>query len=360
MGQFIIHNDFPGDFTLVSNYFLDTYMPQANGEFVKIYLWLLRSASVSGAALELSSIADIFNCTENDVLRALKYWKNTGVLDVTFDGRGNLKELRLRSLTGGAKAAPPKAPQAPSVKALAETVPETAAFREKSQTSEPKTLSPDKVKELSGRDDVIELLFIAEQYLGKTLTPTEINKLLFFYEELHFSKDLMEYLIEYCVSKGSRSIRYIEKVALAWAEENITTVKQAKQETNTYNKNFFAILKAFGIKNRNPVDEETRYMNLWLNEYAFTLDIISAACSRTVIATGHPNFAYADSILHNWQKKGVKHLSDIDKLDEERMQQKAAKAESSARPKPAPSKNKFNNFHQRTYNVDELEKQLLK
>ncbi|MCA5963215.1 hypothetical protein LC724_26310 [Blautia sp. RD014234] len=103
MGQFIIHNDFPGDFTFVSNYFLDTYMPQANGEFVKIYLWLLRSASVSGTALELSSIADIFNCTENDVLRALKYWKNTGVLDVTFDGRGNLKELRLCSLTGGAK-----------------------------------------------------------------------------------------------------------------------------------------------------------------------------------------------------------------------------------------------------------------
>ena len=288
MGQFIIHNDFPGDFTFVSNYFLDTYMPQANGEFVKIYLWLLRSASVSGAALELSSIADIFNCTENDVLRALKYWKNTGVLDVTFDGRGNLKELRLRSLTGGAKVVPPKTSQAPSAKTLAETVPEAAASREKSQTSEPKTLSPDKVKELSGRDDVIELLFIAEQYLGKTLTPTEINKLLFFYEELHFSKDLMEYLIEYCVSKGSRSIRYIEKVALAWAEENITTVKQAKQETNTYNKNFFAILKAFGIKNRNPVDEEIRYMNLWLNEYAFTLDIISAACSRTVIATDSP------------------------------------------------------------------------
>lgn len=137
MGQFIIHNDFPGDFTFVSNYFLDTYMPQANGEFVKIYLWLLRSASVSGAALELSSIADIFNCTENDVLRALKYWKNTGVLDVTFDGRGNLKELRLRSLTGGAKVVPPKTSQAPSAKTLAETVPEAAASREKSQTSEP-------------------------------------------------------------------------------------------------------------------------------------------------------------------------------------------------------------------------------
>ena len=60
--------------------------------------------------------------------------------------------------------------------------------------------------------------FVAEQYLGKALSPIEINKLLYFYDELHFSTDLMEYLIEYCVSKGSHSIRYIETVALSWAD----------------------------------------------------------------------------------------------------------------------------------------------
>ena len=45
MGQFTLCNDFPGDYTLISNYFLDVCMPQANGEFVKVYLYLLRNAT---------------------------------------------------------------------------------------------------------------------------------------------------------------------------------------------------------------------------------------------------------------------------------------------------------------------------
>lgn len=67
------------------------------------------------------------------------------------------------------------------------------------------------VKELRQKEDVMQLLFIAEQYLGKTLSPSEISRILYFYQELHFSADLIEYLIEYCVSKGSKSIRYMEK-----------------------------------------------------------------------------------------------------------------------------------------------------
>lgn len=351
MGHFTVHNQSPGDFTLISNYFLDTYMPQANGEFVKIYLYLLRNSAGSDRDLELSAIADTFNCTETDVLRALKYWKNTGVLDAGFDGKGNIKSISLRTLPGdsGYKTQPSK-----------KAAFETAAVKAPEKRSASAALSPDRIQELKAREDVIQLLFIAEQYMGKTLSPNEISKLLYFYEDLHFSADLMEYLIEYCVSKGSRSIRYIETVALAWADKKITTVEQARAETNTYHKNYFAILRAFGIKNRNPVDEEIRYMNLWLNEYGFTLDIISAACSRTVLSTGQPNFAYADTILRSWQKKGVKHLNDIEKLDESHRQTKASKAESSAsRQKSTPSRNKFNNFHQRSYNVDELEKQLL-
>lgn len=363
MGQFSIHNDSAGGYTLISNCFLDTYMPRANGEFVKIYLYILRSAAKSDTSAELSSIADIFNCTENDIIRALKYWKKEGILEMECDSRGNPSGIRLLPLTASsARTAGTAAPASAAGRGMASVtgaVLEATAARE--PVKKPAVLSPDKVKELKQKEDVEQLLFIAEQYLGKTLSPNEISKLLYFYEELHFSADLVEYLIEYCVSKGSRSIRYIETVAVAWAEHHITTVEQARAETNTYNKNYFSILRAFGIKNRNPVEEEIRYMNLWLTEYAFTLDVISAACSRTVIATGQPNFAYADSILRNWQKKGVHHVSDIEQFEEDRRKQKAAKSEAAAqKPKTGTaSKNKFNNFHQRAYNVDELEKQLL-
>ena len=363
MGQFTIYNDFPGDFTFVSNYFLDTCMPQANGEFVKVYLYLLRNASGISSSLQLSSIADIFNCTENDVLRALKYWAQAGILDLFLAERGSLTGVRLKSPESFSSPAPKETdtenltgnPAAAS--AAASSIPKSGiASAEKITTT---ALSPSKIKELQTRDEVVQMLFVAEQYLGKTLSPTEINKLLYFYEELHFSADLMEYLIEYCVSKGSRSIRYIETVALAWAEQKITTVEQAKAETNTYNRNYFSILRAFGIKGRNPVDEEIRYMNLWLNEYGFTLDIISVACSRTVLATGQPNFAYADSILRSWKKQGVQHVSDIEKLDKDRRQTKTSSSSAAPRSKASVSKNKFNNFHQRAYDVSELEKQLL-
>lgn len=340
MGQFKVYNSFPEEFTFISNSFLDFYMPSANGEFVKIYLYLLRHASGKGTSLDLSSIADAFNCTEADIQRALRYWKNCGVLDTVLDGRGNLQEIIFYPL--GEKATP---------------VDETAVTSEKPMSAG-FTLTPDKVKELKNDSEVKQLLFIAEQYLGKNLSSTDMQTLLYLYDEVKLSSDLLEYLIEYCVSKGSTSMAYIKKVGLAWAEQKITTVTEAKEETNLYNKNYFTILRAFGIKNRNPLDKEIQYMNLWLNQYGFTLEVISEACNRTVLATGKASFSYADSILESWFKKGVHHLSDIDALDQSFQQKKAAKTAAS-KPQPAPSKNKFNNFHQRNYNMAELEKQLL-
>ena len=351
MGQFEVYNSFPGEFTFVSNRFLDLYMPKANGEFVKIYLYLLRCCSSEKSILNLSSFADTFDCTEADIVRALRYWKKTGILDVSLDSSGSLSRvvfypLPLKQEPAAESAAAKEAPVPKSVSRPAALVPSGSS------------LSPDKIRELKGNTEIRQLLFIAEQYLGKTLSATDMETLLYLYDEVHLSADLMEYLIEYCVSKGSTSMAYIKKVGLAWAEQNITTVNQAKEETNLYNRNYFTILRAFGIKNRNPLEKEIQYMNLWLNQYGFTLDIIQEACSRTVLSTGKASFSYADSILESWFKKGVHHLADIDSLDQNFQQKKAARA-ASPKPKAAASKNKFNNFHQRNYNMAELEKQLL-
>lgn len=359
MGQFTLCNDFPGDYTLISNYFLDVCMPQANGEFVKVYLYLLRNATGVSASLELSSIADTFNCTENDVLRALKYWHKSGVLDLKLDEQGNLSSVRLLPVGANLPQDSTRAANTVST-ASASTEISTGSEAVSNESAKPSSLSAEKIRALTEREDVIQILFVAEQYLGKALSPIEINKLLYFYDELHFSADLMEYLIEYCVSKGSHSIRYIETVALSWADQNITTIEQAKAATTAYNKNYFAILRAFGIKNRNPIDEEIRYMNVWLDELGFSLEIISLACSKAVMATGQPNFPYADSILRSWQKRDVHDVADVKKLEDSHKQAKAAKNEAPAsRAQSSASRNKFNNFHQRAYNVNELEKLLL-
>ena len=199
MRQITIHNHCALETTVISNIFLDDYMPQANGEFVKIYLHLLRATAVPDAAITLSSIADTFTCTEKDVIRALNYSESLAVReDIT----------------------------AP-VAATAERVPAEKSPKKAKLTS-------DREKKLKENDEIKHLLFIAEQYLGKTLSQTDVSRILYFYDELHFSADLIEYLIEYCVSKGSASMHYVEAVALAWAKNGITNVAMAKKESSAY------------------------------------------------------------------------------------------------------------------------------
>ena len=95
----------------------------------------------------------------------------------------------------------------------------------------------------------------------------------------------------------------------------ISTVKMAKQETNTFSKHYFSVLKAFGITSRNPVESEIQMIDRWMKDYGFTTDIILEACARTINQTGKPSFQYADGILGAWHKNGVLSFSDIQEMD---------------------------------------------
>ena len=75
------------DFTSVSNVFIDEYMPKANGEFVKIYLLLLRLVNTGCSDLSTTMIADKFNMLESDVIRALKFWSEQNLLSISEERR---------------------------------------------------------------------------------------------------------------------------------------------------------------------------------------------------------------------------------------------------------------------------------
>ena len=171
------------------------------------------------------------------------------------------------------------------------------------------------------------------------------------------SADLIEYLIESCVETATKSIHYIQKVALSWADSGITTKEQAKQQSRSYNKNCYTVLNAFGIKNRGPAASEVSYIQKWTDTYGFTLDIIEEACSRTISATHQPSFEYADTILTRWHNSHVHHLKDISVLDDAYQKQKAVSAASA--PKAKPVSRNLNNFERRSYDMDSLEEQLL-
>lgn len=347
--------------TVLSNSFIDNYMPKANGEFVKVYIYLLRLLSQAPVSFGLEQMADRLLCTEKDILRGLKYWQKEGLLSLTFDE--NKKPVSICLIhpgePGEASASLPE-----SATAISPSPESTAAYSPSKPEQEPPkeikmSLTPDRVKELKQNEDIIQLLYIAEQYLGKTLTPTEMQKLLFFYDELKLSPDLIEYLIEYCVSRGHKSIRYIETVAMAWASDGITTVAMAKDACSRYRKEYFTILKAMGIQGRNPVETEISMMDTWLKDFCFSMELIQEACNRTVLQTGQASFQYTNKILTGWKKKNVHTLNDVRLLDAEHQKRKLEKNAARRSSGTSSSSNRFNNFQQREYDFEEYEKRLL-
>lgn len=336
--------------TCVPNLFIDKYMTSANGEFVKIYLYLLRRIGQDNPSCSISELADIFEHTEKDVLRALAYWEKMHLLNLEFDAAGEVSGISL-------DLSDQKVPSV-SVQAHAKDASSLAGASGTAQPQTPESYTAEQMEQFCEDEAVAEVLFITENYLGRTLNPTDIRTILYWYDGLHFSTDLIEYLIETCISNGHTSLRYMEKIALSWASEGISSVAEAKKEHSLHHQDAYTVMKAFGISGRNLISSELSMIQKWTGSYTLSMDIIKEACRRTVLSTGKPSFEYADTILSNWHRNNVHTLNDVAKLDAAHKKSRtASKLKESTQRAGA---NRFNNFPQRSYNYEQLEKQLLK
>ena len=167
---------------------------------------------------------------------------------------------------------------------------------------------------------------------------------------------MIDYLIQYCVGRGKKDFRYIEKVALSWAEAGITTPGQASKLAGKYDKIVYDTMKALG-KSGTPTKAEAAFVTRWTKELGFARDIILEACSRTVMATDKHRFEYADSILNNWAKKNVHIKADINALDEAYAKNKSSSPKFQG---AAPGQfGQFNQFMHTNYDFETLEKEIL-
>lgn len=404
-----ISSDIATSFTTVSDIFIDQYMPKANGEFVKVYLYLLRATGSGAGIATISEIADHFSNTEADIVRALNYWASEGILQVQTGADGQITGINLCSLAvTGMQAAQSNIQSsvadnatqnnmqsgvinnavqnnmqsnvdnntAQNISGANSQVQDSVVEKLKNQATDKaaplqKEYTLDEIKEFRKNPDISELFFIIETYLKHTLSSTDTNMVLYWLDELHFSTDLVEYLVEYCITKGHSSLRYMNKVALGWADAGIKTVDQAKDDAAAHSQIYYSVMKALGITGRNLVDSEVSLINKWVGEYGFDMELVKAACSKTISAIQKPSFEYTDSILTNWRKKDVHTLKDVEVLDANFAKankatgsgssQGANAANGFSKPKSnnSNSKNKFNNFNQRNNDYDKLEKLFL-
>ena len=354
MSRLTIYQDNYADTTIVSNLFIDEYMKDANDAQLKIYLYLLRMMSAH-IATSVSDIADKFNHTEKDVMRALKYWEKNRLLSLEYDEAKNLSGIRLLDVNSKSNADIVPLTSVVTMPFKENTASGTVSFADdakKASSYEKPSYSLDELREFKNNEETSQILFVAEQYIGKPLSTSEIRTILFFSDKLGFSVDLIDYLIQYCVDKGKKDFRYIEKVAVSWAQEGITTPKQAARSARKYDKIVYDIMKALG-KSASPTKAEANYVTKWVKEYGFTSDIIAEACERTVMATDKHRFEYADSIPKSWHKANVRHKADIKVMDDAYSKKKTVKQTVYS---PA---SQFNQFMQTDYDFDALEKEIL-
>ena len=337
MGEISIISEKEG-FTNISNIFIEYYMTDANGDFVKLYLYLAMLCS-TGRKILISDIADALNCTEKDVCRGIKYWIKEDAISLRYnedneiigivlktlkspdpDLSSQLKVVDLKFESGSKKS---------SKESLKEVKAEVSEAQESTDTlraPRKKQPTPDMLVGMQRDPEIKNLISEAEAYCNRDLAQKELNSLIYIKDQLGFSFDLCEYLLEYCAGIKKTSFNYIEKVAKNWFEEGITNRTDAEEYTDRFLTLYTKILKTLGITNRiSPAPVEKQFINTWTNEYDFSDTIIIEACNRAI--TQKPNdatFPYVNGILQSWHKSDVHSISDITALDEKHAMKKMA------------------------------------
>ena len=305
--------------TIVQNTFIDRYMAAANGEYVKVYLLLLRLAG--SRELTVSQIADRLDITEKDVMRAISYWENAGLIRLSRRG-DDLTEMIINSFDADRAAAEKRpaeeaapqqeaAPEEPARKAAKEPVKELLT------EPEPAPVRPCRTsEELAEDEDFVQLVYVAEKYLARTLKPKDLELLAWMYDGLEFPADVIEYLIEYCADSGKKKTEYLKSVAIGWHEDGISTLEQAKQQVRAYRLstgNYYSVLKAFGIYGRAAVEREEQLVDKWTGQWGMPIEVVQMACAEAMRKNVKQPFDYTDKILKSWKEQGVKSPADAER-----------------------------------------------
>ena len=357
MGKLKITNKNNETFTSVSNKFIDNYLAEASGEHIKIYLYLLRLMQAE-KEVSTAELCEIFHIEESEFCAALKYWIKKDLLRLTYSGKVLTGITLLPVMTAEERSVDlfadltayqselDKKKRIISTRA-SEDVHEigTNIYDEKKATKkavapidedddapserpEKHTRTASELKEFKSDEAFGDLVYAVEMYTGKQLTQADLNTLLYIYDDLGFSDDLTQYLVEYCVTLGKKQMRYMEKVAINWFDEGIRDVRSAKE---TYPANaplYKSVLKALSIRRSTATSIEKQFIDTWSNTFGFDENIILEAANRAMLQKpDSANFPYVNGILESWHKQNVKTMSDIDVLDREfREKQGASKA----------------------------------
>ena len=230
-----------------------------------------------------------------------------------------------------------------------------SAQENNSSAVKPIQVPPEQIQELSANGDFVWVCNVVESYLERPMKPTEIQLITYLYGTLHFSRELILHLYDYCISMGKTACNYIQTVALSWHEQGIKTPEQAQNASVRYLASYNAVSKALGL-GRGLAEIEKKYVDHWQNDWNMDLSVILEACNRTVLKLHHADFKYTEGILSHWNEQNVRTLQGVEQSDlhyaQTKEQKEKKKPSTSGKQTP---RNQFQNFKQRDVSSEELQ-----
>lgn len=266
-------------YTSLPDVFFTEYLSAASGNSIKVYLYIL-FLSKYNKDIKLNDLSKKLALPLNIIQESLKYWEDTGI--ITKKGTGyivnNIQEIELNKLY----------------------TPKITINKERAQD----------IEKDQSRSNAIEN--INNSFFQGIMSPSWYSDIELWFKKYNFDEEVMIALFRYCFEKSALHRNYVKAVADAWYVNKIQTFSELEdyyENQEKLNKIKKSIAKKLGL-NRSLTQYEEAYIEKWLTEYKYNLDVIEIALKKTT-SKSNPNFDYLDKMISDWYEKKLLNSDDV-------------------------------------------------
>ena len=275
--------------TIIPDVFFTEYLAQMPGDYVKVYLHMI-FLSKYNKDIKINDLSKLLSISYKTIEDAIKYFEEHNL--ILKKGTGyimiDLQESTLHQL------------YKPNL-----------------------TLSPEKIESNAKNQSRARAVdHISDTYFQGSMGPLWYNQINLWFTKYNFDEQVMIALFEYCRSKDALHKNYVQAVAEAWGAQKIKTwsdLEKYDQNREKLNQIKKSIAKKLG-KRSGLTEYEEAYIETWVCEYNYGMDVIEIALRRTTFKSS-PTFEYLNNVISDWHDRNLITAKDVLEFLEKRKEQ---------------------------------------
>ncbi len=307
--------------TAVSDIFISQYMPSMDSTCIKVYLYLLFLCKHNKKATT-DELSKTLNLSLDELKAALTSLDNLEVISWVEDKIKliDLKEAETNRI----------------YRLKAVSTPEQANENFEKNKNRNNTLSA-----------------INSKFFQGLMPPNWYLTIDNWFSIYKFEPDVMYTLFKYCHDNNTFHKGYIEAVASNWHRrgiQNFFDLEKYFEEMSQVRGIKGTIIKKLRLR-RALTEYENEFVEKWVIEYKYDMDVIELALKKTVGKT-NPDFKYLNNVLTKWHDLGLLNAQEIMGYEASLKAQYQNAQNAQSAQKNGKKESQRDNFEQRTYNED--------